>query len=222
VKLIDTAKKSCVIDTSSLINVAKLEIRGELIAKILGRAFQIYAPTSVIAEYKDADREIIIDASKITIVDIEDFKPCLKAMDTWFESLAPDEQIKYSYFNNVKEADKHCLALSLYLSKKEKAPNLLLMDDMRALNVFFPFIQIQQNCLPKTLPEILIFLLSTYSEIQEDHIKGVLRDYKYYNPMKPIREQQLLRSLRSLCRWIHVNEKKYVCSSPQCLTIRFP
>ena len=113
---------SYVLDTNAIINLYSLELRGEKILDKLSKQSKIYLPDKVREELfnvirrEGIDHEVynyILSKPYIKKVPNSKFDQCIRFVRDWVKSIHG--------YNPLDEGELYCLALSLFLSRKNRS-----------------------------------------------------------------------------------------------------
>lgn len=165
------SKGICVIDTCSLRSVSQIELGGVRIIERIYEVYDIIAPKTVLNEFSQS--EGYDPATYYTrVMEEVSFNCCLEVIERWFNKNNLQKE-----YNQMAQADRHCIALALYMSRREKKMTVLLTDDFRATPWIKEFFRAQKIGLTLSTPEIIIHIFTLFSAIGSDHVRYAINDF---------------------------------------------
>jgi len=212
----------CVIDTCALINLSIIEIAGKKIITYVKDFFEIYIPKIVaekelpstlhkmvtrgeITEDEELSIRYLIEHIKKEIVPESSVLECIKVCKKWYT--------KSGYYKYpLGKGELSCLALALFLSRKEREHTLLVTDDLKAryeqgLN---DFVIKQKIGIIYSTPDIILFLYGRKKEIKIVHVLGALNDFFNFIKERTYIKEDYIKSINLFCRNFGISEG--ICS----------
>jgi len=203
----------CVPDTCSLLFSGQIELHGKEVFEWLLERYDIYIGPQVKEEcFRIIDREKVdlINAQKFknhvsqrTISEI-DHGHCLEYLTDYCDKNDVSE------FSKQHPGEMECLALSLYLNARLSKPIVLLTDDFPAMKAFTKIIEDQKFAIQMCVPDIIISIFKTESDIDENKTRASL--LTYYSIMKQaMRKEIYKRRFRESCRNVWFQKCAALC-----------
>jgi len=200
------SKELCVLDTCAILNSFEIELAGQRIVSRLQSLLDICVPKEVTAEMLTKGRPTELSFSRQ--VEIRDeYEECLSVVQRWFNIRKKEKQ-----FRILESADRSCIALALYQSRRHKRTCLLLTDDWRGRPGVEEFARSQRIGPVISTAELIVHLYGLFSEIRREHAAAAITDYFDRSPSEQSRNRSLLmEKLGQDCRALGLD--KYLCSS---------
>lgn len=181
-------KALCVADACSLLFAAQIELEGKTILDWLLDRNNLYVHPEVKLECFTQ-----LQTERVSLLDPDYFKRQIKSMEfnnqdvtdclNYLDNYCKEKSI--SNFSKLGVGERYCTALSLYLSVNQRKPVILLTDDYEAEQTIEEITQKLKFAITKAIPDIIIHLFQTTSDLSENQIYGVLQDYYSIRP-RPI------------------------------------
>jgi hypothetical protein len=187
-------KQICIVDTDSLLFAFRLELRPEKAIQKISRRFDLIIPEKVVEEYADKTKRRLLreyddvkqdidlflerrkDDGKIVKNDV--YSHCLQYAERWFNLVGKQEEYK----NKIDEGERHCMALGLFLSRKNEQCLYLVTDDFTAIDAGIRlFVKKQRIGLVYSLPELIILNYLLDRGIPELNVRAFINDYFIFN-----------------------------------------
>jgi len=166
-----------VLDTNAIISLYLTELGG---TKVIDKISVIYIPDYVFREeLLPAIRKESIDnldshcrsRPNIEIVPTSEFSQCIKFVKSWMKA-------KFHHIP-IHKGELFCLALSLFLSRKNKSFVILITEEKReTVKIIEEFMNLQKIGIILSPIELLISLYCREKFIKEHQIKLAIKDYK--------------------------------------------
>jgi len=190
-------KKICILDTNSLLFSFKLDVRPERAIDKIIRRFNLAIPEKILEEYTSKAKKGLLKEydnikqdidlffrrmkSEGRIFETRNYFHCLKYTERWFNLMGKQEEYK----NKIDEGEKHCIALGLFLSRKNEKCLYIVTDDFDAVDAGIRlFVERQKIGLVFSLPELMTMNYLIDRGVLELNIKSFISDYFNLNKMR--------------------------------------
>lgn len=182
-------------DTDSLLFSFRLDCTPKLVIDRVNQSFDLFFPYKVYEEYKskfikgqlkgydyvksDIDLFFQRKTKEDRVIPEEVYSHCLEYVHRWFNLIKKQEQ-----YYTLDEGEKHCIALGLYLSRRNRNCLIVMTDDFRARDAGIDlFARRQQLGLVRSLLGTMVFVYFTNRDVTEQHMRHLISDY--FNLTKP-------------------------------------
>lgn len=199
-----TSRETFVLDTCSLVNCSR-ELAGQKILALLYQMFHIVLPEKVNEELstirvKDPDlltfARGFIDVRKELVRETSEYACCLNVVKEWF-----DQNKMSKEFSDLHPGEIHCLALALYIAKRERKFVILLTDDFKARRKgLLRFVLAQQIGIVRSTAEAVALLYALEQGIGESHAMAAIQDYVRNNTFTYYAQSYFLNLIDMSCR----------------------
>lgn len=176
-----TGRQTFVLDTCSLVNCSR-ELAGQKILALLDQIFHVVLPEKVYEELSTIrvqDPNLLtaargfIEVRKELVRETSEYAGCLNVVKEWF-----DQNKMSKEFSNLHAGEIHCLALALYISKRERKFVILLTDDFKARRKgLLRFVLAQQIGIVRSTAEAVVLLYALERAIGESHATAAIQDF---------------------------------------------
>jgi hypothetical protein len=122
-----------------------------------------------------------------------DYEECLRYLDYYCN------QEEISGFSALGDGEKYSIALSLYLNARFARPIILLTDDFGAINILGKIISEQKFAIQMSVPDVIISLLKTDTDFDENLITGALQTYYNIRRGQAMINEIFRKRMRTAC-----------------------
>jgi hypothetical protein len=217
----------CIMDTDSLLFSFKLECPPKGVIDRFDKQFDLFFPRKVVQEYRGgirsgklknyddvkSDIDLFIDQKDRAgrIVDDAIYSDCLKYVKRWFDLTGKQE-----IFYTLGDGEKHCVALGLHMSRKNKKCLVVMTDDFRARNAGVDvFVDKQQIGLISSLLTGMLFVFFVSTDLSGSYMRGLVNDYFDLNKPKTQNmrnlKDEILDDIKFSCKEQHFRDCGLSC-----------
>ena len=198
-------KPICIMDTDTLLFSFKLDLLPMRAIDRVNQRFDLVFPYKVFEEYKNqckrglardyesvrSDIDLFFEERKRKDKIIEErlYSHCLKYLHRWFNLVG----MQRTYYE-LNEGERHCIALSLYMSRQKKKRLFVITDDFDARDAGIDlFICRQRIGLVYSLPGVMILTYLSTKDVTKQHLLGFMTDYFNLTPPRSVGLRELRR-----------------------------
>lgn len=226
-KTAEAGRSVCIMDTDSLLFSFRLDCPPTRVIDRVDQAFDLFFPKKVYEEYtgkrlkgklrsyepvrSDIDLFFEQKKRKDRIIEEKIYSHCLKSLQRWFDSIG-----RHREYCTLGDGEKHCIALGLYLSRRNKNCLFVMTDDFDAIDAGIDvFACRQQLGLVRSLLGTMVFIYLTSRDITETRMRGLVNDYFDLNKPKSANicafREKILEDIKRSCRVQSYQKCKLSC-----------
>lgn len=228
-KMAEVSRSICIMDTGSLLFSFRLDCPPRLVIDRVDQAFDLFFPYKVYKEYKgklikgqlksydsvrpDIDLFFRRKIKEDRIIQEKVYFYCLKYVHRWFNLIGKQEE-----YYTLGEGEKHCIALGLHLSRRNRKCLIVMTDDFNARDAGIDvFACRQQLGLVRSLLGTMVFIYFTNRDITELYIRGLVNDYFNLNRPKSTSMLSFRKKIIEDIKW-SCRRQSYQKCRLSCLT----
>jgi hypothetical protein len=217
-------------DTDSLLFSFRLDCPPRRVIDRFDKQFELLFPRKVVEEYENnlrsgrlksydsvkSDIDLFLD-QKIKagkVVDERVYSNCLKYVKRWFSLIGKQKE-----YNSLGEGERHCIALGLYMSHRNKKCLVVMTDDLPARDAGIDLFVCRQHIgLISSLLTTMLFIYFVNTDLSDLYIRGLVNDYFNLNPPKSPNvlsfRDNILEDIKFSCREQHFRKCGLSCLTP--------
>jgi len=227
--MIEMSKSVCIMDTDSLLFSFRLDCPPKRVIDRVDHQFDLFFPYEVLEEYKNRVRKgqlksydyvksdiDLFFARKIKedkVVKEEIYSHCLKYLHRWFNLIGMQNE-----YYTLGEGEKHCIALGLHMSRKDKKCLIIMTDDFEARNAGIDLFAYRQRMgLVSSLLGTMVFIYFVNRDISGLYMLGLVNDYFTLNTPKSAFMRDFKKKILEDIKWSCKMQSSLRCKL-SCLT----
>lgn len=228
-KITEVPRSICIMDTDSLLFSFRLDCPPTRVIDRVNQAFDLFFPQKVCEEYKrrllegklksydavtpDIDLFFQQKRRENRIIKEDVYSHCLESVKRWFNLIKWQKE-----YYALGEGEKHCIALGLYLSRRNKNNLIVMTDDLDARDAGIDvFASRQQLGLVRSLLGTMVFIYFTNRDITEPRIRGLINEYFNLNKPRTPRMLSFRKKIKEDLKW-SCRAQSYQKCRLSCLT----